>query len=58
MLSRCLAVSSTSLSFFQWGQSLIGKVSNCYLATAGLNLKQCGCLSINYGTGLAFMKIW
>lgn len=30
MLSKCLTVSSTSLSFFQWGQSLIGKVSNCF----------------------------
>lgn len=30
MLSRCLTVSSTSLSFFQWGQFLMGKVSNCF----------------------------
>ena len=30
MLSRCLAISSTSLSFFQRGPFLIGKVSDCF----------------------------
>ena len=30
MLSRCLAISSTSFSFFQRGPFLIGKVSDCF----------------------------